>query len=64
MCERLVSDNEDLRRAIIDLKSKISLRDNRCDKLESQNEGLRKVITDLKSEISLSIIDVRSYGKR
>ena len=46
MCERLASDNEDLRKVISNLKSEISLRDKRC-------EELRKAIADLKSEINL-----------
>ncbi len=42
MCDKLESQNEELRKVISDLKSEIDLRDKRCEELESKNEELRK----------------------
>ncbi len=50
MCERLASDNEELRKVITELKSEISLRDKKREELESQNEDLEDKIEDLESQ--------------
>ena len=49
MCERLASDNEDLRKVITNLKSEISLRDKRRKELDCENEELREVMAFVSS---------------
>ena len=49
MCERLASDNEDLRKVITNLKSEISLRDKRRKELDCKNEELREVMAFVSS---------------
>ncbi len=53
MCERLASDNEDLRKKIANLKSEVSLKDKKRDKLKSQNEDLEDKIDVLEDKIDV-----------
>ncbi len=53
MCERLASDNEDLRKKIANLESEASLKDKRREVLESKIEDLEDKIEELRKLIIL-----------
>ncbi len=50
MCERLASDNEDLRKKITNLESEASSKDKKREELEPQNEDLEDKIEDLEDK--------------